>query len=273
MMNSASHPPSTPYPSEPDSRWYESAFGEWYPVLYPHRDCESAEAEIEGLFTELGILQTARTWQVLDACCGAGRHLAAMRARGCNAWGFDLSGPLLASAARTAATSGRIVRADIRAIPFATERFDAVFNLFSSFGYFHEEVENRRGLAELARLVRPGGILVLDHMNPSRVSTGLVPRDEREVAGHRVVQRRWIEGNRVRKIIDIHPTEEAAARGSGVARFQEDVRLYAPEELREAMRDVGVEPEGMWGDFCGATLGPQSPRMILCGRKRAGEAK
>ncbi len=55
---------------------------------------------------------------------------------------------------------GRLFRGDARAVPFGDGSFDAVLNLFSSFGYFGEQGDGQV-LGEIARLVRPGGQVVI----------------------------------------------------------------------------------------------------------------
>ena len=77
--------------SEP---WWKAAFGAHYETLYAHRDDASAAAEVAGLLPRL----RQAPGPILDACCGNGRHLAALRAAGLPAFGFDLSADLLRSA-------------------------------------------------------------------------------------------------------------------------------------------------------------------------------
>ena len=52
----------------------------------------------------------------------------------------------------------------MRRLPFRDGAFEAVANLFTSFGYFFDEAQNRRVLGEIARVLRPGGAFLLDLM-------------------------------------------------------------------------------------------------------------
>ncbi|MCP9488147.1 MAG: methyltransferase domain-containing protein, partial [Gaiellaceae bacterium MAG52_C11] len=53
------------------------------------------------------------------------------------------------------------VEGDLRELPFEDDRFDAVVNWRTSFGFF-DEAGNRKQLEEFARVLRPGGRLAMD---------------------------------------------------------------------------------------------------------------
>jgi SAM-dependent methyltransferase len=61
------------------------------------------------------------------------------------------------------------VRADTRALPFATGSFALVVNLFTSFGYFRDDVMHLRVITEAGRITRPGGRFVLDSLHAAHV--------------------------------------------------------------------------------------------------------
>ncbi|MDX1564853.1 MAG: methyltransferase domain-containing protein, partial [Phycisphaeraceae bacterium] len=147
--------------NDASSDWFEHAFGAMYARRYGHRDDTEAQRQVRQL---VDWLEPPTGCRVLDVCCGGGRHLEPLLAMGFSAWGVDLSSDLLALAARRPALRGRLVRADARALPFVV-CFDWLVNLFTSFGYFRDEADNRRQLAGMAEALRPGGRLVLDLPN------------------------------------------------------------------------------------------------------------
>lgn len=90
---------------------------------------------------------------VLDAGCGHGRYLAEFAALGATAVGIDLGrGP---EAAGVPLDDPRIhvVEGDVLRLPFADAQFDLAF----CDGVLHHTPDPRRGFAELARVVKPGG--------------------------------------------------------------------------------------------------------------------
>lgn len=196
-------------------RWWERAFGPAYLSVYHHRDDRLARDETEALLPRL----RAAPGPVLDACCGSGRHLGQLRAAGLTAVGFDLSAHLLGHAAQRRGCAGSVARCDMRAPSFAGG-FGAVVLLFTAFGYFDDN-GNASTFAGLARLVAPGGWMLLDLPDPVRLRAALVPATERACpSGHAVSERRRLDGERVVK--------EVAYRGE---RWVESVRLYQPSEI------------------------------------------
>ncbi|HVE13274.1 MAG TPA: class I SAM-dependent methyltransferase, partial [Elusimicrobiota bacterium] len=102
--------------------------------------------------------------KVLDVACGEGRHVLALARRGAGVTGLDFSAPYLAAARRRARAEGlraRFVRGDMRRIPFRGE-FDAVLNLWTSFGYFPDPADDLRAARAMLRALKPGGLLVLE---------------------------------------------------------------------------------------------------------------
>jgi SAM-dependent methyltransferase len=151
--------------------WYEAAFRSEYLRVYRHRDDESAAREVAFL---LDVTEIRSGDRVLDLACGAGRHARPLAAAGCRVASLDLSADLLREA-HDRGTPG-LVRADMRRVPLLSGSFAAAASLFTSFGYFPSEEEDRAVLAEVARVLAPGGRYLLDVMNRERTLTDLVPR-------------------------------------------------------------------------------------------------
>lgn len=266
------HPESPDTPSGPctvPERWYESAFGEKYLNIYRRRSPEQARVEVEFV---LSCVPLERNTEVLDLGCGNGRHMQALRAQGHQVTGLDLSEALLRRARerlqeqRCAADepAPRLVRGDMRFLPFATERFGAVFSFFTSFGYFFEDSDNLRVLQGMARVLQPGGFLMLDLMDRESVVNQLIPESRRNESGVEIVERRWItaDGRRVEK-----QTRVQAPDGEHLS--HESVRMYSRPEIEAALDDEGLELRTAYGDFQGQVHDPgRTPRMILLGRKR-----
>lgn len=241
------------------AEWFRDWFGETYLALYPHRDESEATAAVS-LLHEAG--RPDPSSPALDLACGAGRHLRAMRRSGLLAVGMDLSLPLLREARRRAeGGEPALARGDMRRLPFRRAAFGTVVNFFTSFGYFATSEEDARVAAEICRVLREGGLFLLDYLNAPRVRATLVPADESELEGRIVRQQRWVEGETVVKRIEIR------APGQEPRVHHERVRLYDAAALRALLEAHGLEPRSSFGDYDGSPHGPESPRLILLGRR------
>ncbi|MEV6498804.1 class I SAM-dependent methyltransferase [Streptomyces prunicolor] len=109
---------------------------------------------------ELGLRAGDR---VLDAGCGTGRALPPLRAavgRSGVVVGADLTPAMLETAVRAGrGRDGRLLLADVAALPLRSESLDAVF----AAGLIAHLPQPEENLRELARVVRPGGSLALFH--------------------------------------------------------------------------------------------------------------
>lgn len=241
-------------PLMPD--WFEEWFGEEYLSLYPHRD-EDEAAQVADLIARR--LHVPEASPALDLACGAGRHALPLGAR----WwtvGLDLS-PALLRVARARDPAFPLVRAEMRELPFRDRSFALVVNLFTSFGYFREDEQHRRVIAEVGRVTLPGGFFVLDYLNAAHVRSSLVAYDEIHVGSRVVEQERSItpDGRFVVKSIML---------GDEGRLFTERVRLFEPEELATMLHRCCFDVRAILGDYTGAEHSAASPRTIIIGERR-----
>jgi SAM-dependent methyltransferase len=239
--------------------WYQDAFRADYRRVYPHRDLDAARPEARWL-VELGL-----RGRVLDLCCGFGRHTLLLREYGLDVIGLDLSEDLLMSARELPGferhLARRLVRADVRELPFRAQSFDGLVNLFSSFGYFGE-LGDARVLREIARVTRPAALVVLDLMNPSFVRANLRAVSVREDDDFELREQRSLtdDGRRVVKDVELKS-------GGSVRRWREDVRLYELDEMRARLADLGLVVEAVHGGFGPLDFGPAAQRMLIVARR------
>lgn len=238
-----------------ESPWYDVAFGAHYDQVYPHRDDASAAREVAAVLSWEALAPGSR---VLDLGCGNGRHLQALGQRGFDAWGLDRSRALLRRARQRRV--GRVLRADLRRLPFPEASFDAAFSFFTSFGLLESSEEDRRVLRESARVLRSGGFLFLDFLDAGHTREHLVPEDERSWPGGRLHQQRRIEGGCVRKRVRLQ------LEGQPEITYEEAVRLYEREDLIALLRAVGLEPSRQHGSYEEASWGA-GPRALVTARK------
>lgn len=240
------------------SEWYEKSFGEDYLIVYKHRDFGGARREVEQM---IGWLNLPAGAEVLDLCCGMGRHSLALAEAGFKLTGVDLSEPLLREA-RAQAGSEQVtwIRSDMRQLPL-DGGFDAVVNLFTSFGYFEDDGEQVKVLREIRRMLKPGGKFIIDFLNPAYVIRHLVPHSSREDGDNLIDEKRRIEDGYVKK--DIVLTSKA----DGTPRmYNERVKLYPLEKFREMIAEAGLQLDSVHGSYDeGVYDAETSKRMILRG--------
>jgi SAM-dependent methyltransferase len=253
--------PAQPRDIDPD--WYAESFGALYPVIYAHRTVEAARAEAAFARDVTGLRADDAA---LDLACGTGRHLVHLAEGTERLAGLDYSRDLLKVARERvhgiARTDIRLVRGDMRRLPFPCA-FDAVFNFFTSFGYFQSDEENRAVALEVARVLRPGGRFFIDYVNPRYVARTLTPETVREDGGFRIRERRWIDQARRR----VNKTVRVDRGGREVARLEESVRLYEAPDFAALLASAGLEVTGLYGDYDGAAVADDRPRLIAAGRR------
>jgi len=175
--------------------------------------------------------------------------------------GLDLSEDLTLTCAGRGL---RTVRADMRAIPFRDWAFDSVACLFSSFGYFETDGEHQRTLDEIARVLAPGGRVLLDLMDRQTVSLHLVPQDVDIVDGVVVEIERAMsaDGDRVEKNVRI-------LRNDRPIGWRESVRLFTGPEVARMARAARLELEATYGDFDGRPhRGGETRRLVVMRKPR-----
>jgi SAM-dependent methyltransferase len=234
--------------------WYREWFGEEYLELYAHRNEAEARRQVDFLRTQVGPIDGV----VLDLACGTGRHLSEMKTQGYRAVGCDLSYVLLRTGTREYGPLS-VTRADMRDLPFCDGVFAGLVNFFTSFGYFAEEEENVRTIAEMSRVLRRGAPFLFDYLNMHREVRNLVAQEEWDTnAGRVVIHRSFDPAGRVfNKRISIGPK-----------RYLERVRAYDLAEITALFASSDFAIDRICGDFGGGPFHDDSPRLIVVGKKR-----
>ncbi|MBY0013571.1 class I SAM-dependent methyltransferase [Paenibacillus typhae] len=240
------------------SEWYEKSFGEDYLIVYRHRDFCGARHEVEKM---IGWLELPEGSKVLDLCCGMGRHSLALAEAGFAVTGVDLSEVLLREArAQDGAEAVTWLRSDMRELPL-DGGFDAVVNLFTSFGYFEDDEEQVKVLREVYRMLKPGGKFIIDFLNPAYVIAHLVPHSTREDGDNLIDESRRIEDGYVKKDIILTSKGDDTPR-----KYHERVKLYPLETFKQLIAAAGLQLEAVHGSYDEEEYDEEhSNRMIFVG--------
>ena len=245
--------------------WYEVWFDSpYYAILYGNRDRSEADAFIHRLATRLRAHPPA---SALDVACGTGRHAVVMARLGYNVLGIDLSPASIAIAQRLTRPNLSFQVLDMRQIPWH-DRFHVALNLFTSFGYFGAEADERRVLAGIYRALKPGGEIVIDFLNAERTVAELVPFEQVNRGGISFnITRRFNDGTII-KTIDIDDPERLPAAPH--LSFEERVRALDADTLSGYLQDTGFEIKCCYGGYALSSYQPsRSDRLILLARKPA----
>lgn len=251
--------------TSPSAPWYVEFFGDDYLRVYADRlTDEHTDAEVAFVEPALG-LQPGDA--VLDLCCGQGRHALLLAKHGIHATGQDLSERYIADARRQAAEQGvdaAFLVGDMRRID-GEERYDAVINMFSAFGYLEADADNAQVLREVRRALKPGGRILIDALNREWVLANQTPeeRHERE-DGAVIVERRAFDAAEGRNHVTFEVVEADGARRQAGGHH---IRLYSLGEMRALLEEAGLTYERAYGGYDAAPYSPASRRMIVVARK------
>ena len=151
--------------------WFESWFDTtYYHALYKNRDEDEAKLFVTKLVQFLNL--EART-KILDLACGKGRHSITLNELGMDVLGVDLSKNSIELAKKHENETLKFDVHDMRD-QLSINHFDAVFNLFTSFGYFDDYSDNEKVIRSIHQMLKAEGLLVLDFMNSEKAISSLV---------------------------------------------------------------------------------------------------
>ena len=204
--------------------------------------------------------------RILDVPCGQGRHSHLLAEAGFLVDGFDLSTTLLARAKKRGTGPGlRYHRGDMRELPAAwTGRFDAVLNLFTSFGFFTDPADDQRVIDEFARVLAPSGTLVWHGGSRDGVMARFLDRDWWQTSdGTLHAQERSFD-----PLSGILTIESRWSGASGQGTRAHRIRLYNATRLAELCAMAGLIVEEAYDGWRNGPLTRRSSEMLLVARKR-----
>lgn len=233
------------------AEWFDSPY---YHLLYQHRSDDEARAFIQTL---LHFLQLPLQQRLLDVACGKGRHAKALADAGYFVTGIDLSPESIQQAQLFSNEHLEFFVHDMRRL-FRTRYYHAVFNLFTSFGYFSAEHDNTLAAHAMASALLPGGLLIVDFVNrqPACANIEAHQHEEIEREGVRFTLHRSYTDQQYIKQIDVRDGEHQAT-------FFEKVSAFTPNQLEAYFLAEGLITLHRFGNYaCEPFDEKSSPRMI-----------
>ncbi|HEY4497055.1 MAG TPA: class I SAM-dependent methyltransferase [Candidatus Paceibacterota bacterium] len=244
---------------------------DYYDTVSDLTSLETTLKQVDFLKKALHLKRGAR---ILDIPCGNGRHSIQLAKAGFRVTGSDSSSPLLKIAKEEAEAMGvylELKKGDMRRVKIG-KRFDAVINMFTSFGYFDDE-GTELFLQNIKRHLKPGGKFLIDCENPARLMRSVFEKGKynkkKNVFIHKILRRprpgeiRKLERNfdPIRMNWDVKVYWSSVDDKETIQRYK--FRLYRLPELRSILKSNGMRIRNVWGDFDGSPLNNKSARMIV----------
>ena len=145
--------------------WFDS---DYYHILYKHRDYNEARNFIDNIIKYLNIKKGSK---ILDLACGIGRHSIYLEKIGFKVVVTDKSLNNINKAKANQNQSLSFLQMEM--IEDTNNRYDGIFNLFTSFGYVNHDY-NLKTIKNIERQLKDDGIIVVDFMNTLFVKNNLV---------------------------------------------------------------------------------------------------
>lgn len=237
--------------------WFESWFdSKYYHILYKNRDDDEARFFIQNL---ISFLKLPKGSKVLDLACGKGRHAAILAENGFKTMGVDLAANSIEEAKKIQLTNLHFSVHDMRE-PL-NEKFNAVFNLFTSFGYFKDLNDNLKVIKSIESMLEPTGTAIIDFMNANKVINNLVPEETKKIEDITFEISRKYENQHIIKKIDF----EAEGR---TFHFEEKVQGLKKSDFEHLIQQSNLSIDAIFGDYDLSTFNENtSNRLILVLKK------
>ncbi|KMQ70558.1 class I SAM-dependent methyltransferase [Chryseobacterium koreense] len=242
--------------------WFETWFDTpYYHILYKNRDFAEAENFISLLVKDLEIPSGSK---IIDLACGKGRHSVYLNQLGYQVLGVDLSKESIFHNKQFQNTTLTFEVHDMRNELFPSvskEKVDAVFNLFTSFGYFENDQDDKKVFQSVNHVLKENSFFVLDFLNEKWVKNTLVAED--------FVTKEGINFHIKKKIQDKHIIKDIYFKDKGKDfHFFEKVKLHTLDDIEKYAVENGFERIKIYGDYqLGEFQLETSPRCINVFRK------
>ena len=245
--------------------WFENEefWIEMYPYLFTEERLEDAEEQVEKIIELAGV----KGGNVLDLCCGPGRHSVVLARRGFFVTGVDRSPFLLEKAkvrAKAEGVSVDWVQQDMREFS-RPGHFNLVINMFTSFGYFDDRKDDLLVLRNIYESLVPQGVCVIDVIGKERLAGMFMPTtSDKFDDGTLLIQRHEIydDWSRIRN-------EWILLRGDRAQTFDFHHSVYSGQELKGLLSQTGFSEIRLFGNLDGDEYGRKARRLIAVARKAA----
>ncbi len=233
--------------------WYASWFDTpYYHILYKDRDHTEAKDFMDNITKYLS-LETGE--KILDLACGKGRHSIYLNTLGYDVTGVDLSKNSIEYASQFENETLKF-RVHDMCRPYS-KKFSAVFNLFTSFGYFDKEEDNLNTIKAIKSNLNEKGFGVIDFMNVDYIIQNLVAQETKEVNNIIFNIKRYYQDGYIFKEIKFRDNNEDFL-------FTERVKSITLSDFKNYFTNANVNLLDIFGNYQLQKFDKTtSPRLIL----------
>lgn len=231
------------------AEWFDSPY---YHLLYKSRDETEARSALDNL---LSALQLAPGSKILDLACGKGRHSRYLAEKGFDVTGLDISPASILFARQFEHERLSYYQHDMRK-SFRVNYFDAVMNMFTSFGYFKTDADHLRTIKHVAEDLKPGGLFLLDFFNAVYIRKKLIRSETKTVDNIQFLLKRWLRNGYVFKSVEFQT-------GGRLFHFQEQVRLFELEDFHALFENAGLKIRHTYGDYDLAPFDAENAKRLI----------
>jgi SAM-dependent methyltransferase len=246
-----------------ENSWYEQEefWKTFAPLLFNSERIQSAGQEVEQI---VSLLKLEPGVSICDLCCGPGRHSLELGRLGYHVTGVDRTGLYLEQAKQKANEQGlniRFVQDDMRR--FCEQKaFDAVINVFTSFGYFEEAADDKRVLENVYKSLKEDGKFLIDIVG-------------KELLARIFQEKRWREESGVILLEETKLSEDWSSienrwiiiRDAEREEFRFSLRLYSAAQLSELLKSCGFGRVEIYGDLSGSPYDQTAKRLVVVAHK------
>ncbi|CAM1366369.1 Methyltransferase [Tenacibaculum soleae] len=233
--------------------WFTSWFDTpYYHTLYKHRNDADAQFFMRNITSFLKLAQDSF---IADLPCGKGRHSVYLNSLGYKVTGGDLSRNSIQHAKKFENDTLNFEVWDMR--DPLEKKYDAIFNLFTSFGYFDDDNEDIAILKSIKNGLNKDGVFVLDFLNVEKVKNSLVTKEIKTIDGIEFHIKREIKNGFILKHISFIANDQQHS-------YTEQVKFLTLDKMQAYFKKAGLDIKHVFGDYSLSTFDKNtSDRLIL----------
>lgn len=232
------------------------------PLMFNSGSWEDGYFQVQNL---IKLLNLKKETKILDSCCGVGRHAIELAQEGMDVVGVDLSRPYIEAAKESAREMDLPIRfevADVREF-VSPDTFDLVVNLYTSYGYFETDEDEKRYLSNIYQSLKGGGRLLIDTISKEALARDFIEDEWFEEEGNLVcLSYDIIEdfSRLVNRWMIISPDGTRKDRC-----FSH--KIYSGMEIKSILMQAGFVNIQLFGDLEGAPYDRKVKRLVAVAQK------